>query len=178
MKFSQITTIASVIALGVALGQTIPTKCNDAAKKVCPKGTHTIRNQTGCRDCVRTNIEGLDKECTKPELVAYCEPSSCREALELLCEETLKNETLCDMCVKKELRHLAQYKCDTPDEVAFCKSGYVPPTDPGCEKELDDLCKIEQPDYEKCITCEVENIDALEKKKCDSRDLLTFCKGK
>ena len=43
----------------------IPAGCKAELIKVCPKGSHTIKNQTGCRDCIKENIAVLKaKDCT------------------------------------------------------------------------------------------------------------------
>jgi hypothetical protein len=154
----------------------IPTKCAEELTKVCPKGSHTIRNQTGCRQCIEENEAALKAaECNAPEVVTYCEPNACGEALEILCHAEQNNATECESCLKSNLRILEKYQCDKLDDIAFCKSGYVPPPDAACLKELDSLCEAEQGDHEKCTDCEIKNLAALNKAKCDSRDLLTFC---
>ena len=43
----------------------IPAGCKAELIKVCPKGSHTIKNQTGCRDCIKENVAVLKaKDCT------------------------------------------------------------------------------------------------------------------
>jgi|TARA_B110000208_G_C11442545_1_gene311382 hypothetical protein len=77
--------------------------------------------------------------------------------------------------MKKNLKELEKYECDTLDEINYCKSGYVPPPDARCEPELEKLCGSEKSDHEKCTDCEIKELAELNKAGCDSRDLLKFC---
>lgn len=66
MKVAPTMLLLSSFVLG-ALAQIppIPAGCKAELIKVCPKGSHTIKNQTGCRDCIKENIAVLKaKDCT------------------------------------------------------------------------------------------------------------------